>query len=411
MILIENPIYYIHEMQHASLAPLRAWAHASKRLLEMPGNPISTTEMGRTLSASLSLIERMTRRYGKPEFGYTSTRIDGKNVKVTEQIMMSKSFCNLLRFKRAPQRRDPKLLVVAPMSGHYATLLRGTIEALLPDLDVYVTDWTDAREVPQYDGSFSLDDYIDYVIEFINFLGPDVSVMGVCQPSVPVMAAVSIMAAEKHPNTPKSMIFMGGPIDTRENPTEVNKLAETRPLSWFEQNVISRVPAMYPGFMRPVYPGFLQLTGFMTMNLERHIQAHTDLFNHLVQGDKESAESHKKFYNEYLSVMDLPAEFYLQTIETVFQEHALPRGVMKSRDRLVQPEKITKTALLTVEGERDDISGLGQTKAAHKLCSNLADSKKKHHMQEKVGHYGIFNGGRYREYIAPMIVDFIKKNA
>lgn len=408
MLILENShLYSLHEMQHAALAPVRAMVHAGKYMMSTPGNPLAFTDYGRSVSATFDLIERITRRYGKPEFGLSHTEIEGKKTKVTEKTILSKPFCNLLRFQRAPKRNDPKLLIVAPLSGHHATLLRGTVEALLPHLDVYITDWIDGREVPYYEGNFDLDDYIDYVIEFLETLGPDTHVMGVCQPSVPVLAAVSIMSAEKNPNAPRSMTFMGGPIDTRENPTEVNSLAETRHISWFEQNVITRVPFMHPGFMRRVYPGFLQLTGFMQMNLERHMEAHAKLFQHLIEGDDDSVDAHKKFYNEYLSVMDLPAEFYLQTIRTVFQEHALPKGEMVSRDRPVDPSKISKTALLTVEGERDDISGVGQTKAAHKLCKSLPADKKKHYLQKGVGHYGIFNGKRYREQIAPLIVDFI----
>ena len=407
MILENSHLYSVHEMQHAMMSPLRAAVHAGKFLMSAPGNPLAATYFGKNLSASLELIERTTRRYGKPEFGLTQTEVEGKKVRVYESIVKEKPFCNLIRFTRAGRKDDPKMLIVAPMSGHHATLLRGTVEGLLPHFQVYITDWIDAREVPLYEGEFDLDDYIDYVIEFIEHLGPEVHVMGVCQPSVPVLAAISIMSANKPTSAPRSMTFMGGPIDTRINPTEVNSLAETKPLSWFEQNVVTRVPFMHPGFGRRVYPGFLQLTGFMTMNLERHMEAHQNLFNHLIEGDEDSAESHRDFYNEYLSVMDLPAEFYLQTIHTVFQEHSLPKGTMVSRGRKVDPGAITKTALLTVEGERDDISGVGQTKAAHKLCKGLKMESKKHHLQKGVGHYGIFNGRRYRQSVVPVIVKHV----
>jgi poly(3-hydroxybutyrate) depolymerase len=300
---------------------------------------------------------------------------------------------------------------VAPLSGHYATLLRGTVEALLPHFEIYITDWADGREVPTQLGGFDLDDYIDYLIEFMEFLGPEIHTMAVCQPAVPLLAAVAIMADSTPAAAPASMTLIGGPVDTRKNPTEVNKLATKRSLEWFKSHVITRVPFNYPGFLRPVYPGFLQLSGFMTMNLDRHIGEHVKLFQHLVNGDGESAEAHKKFYNEYLSVLDLPAEFYLQTIEVVFQQHALPKGEWVSRGRHIDPSKITRTALLTLEGELDDISGVGQTQAAQTLCSGLKPTQKKHHLQPAVGHYGIFNGRKFRDLIVPIIKDFAAKQS
>lgn len=401
-------LYQIHEMHKASFEPLRMMASLTQHMHTNPLNPMSFTLAGRSIAASCELIERVTRRYTKPAFGITETKIGEKTVKVTEEVVLEKPFCRLLKFSRANRRNDPKMMIAAPLSGHYSTLLRGTVEALLPHFEIYITDWTDGREVPTHQGSFDLDDYIDYLIEFMQFLGPDTHTMAVCQPAVPMMAAVSIMSDETPKSCPASMTLIGGPIDTRRNPTEVNKLAQTRSLDWFKRNVITRVPFNYPGFMRPVYPGFLQLSGFMTMNLDRHIGEHIKLFQHLVVGDGDSAEAHRKFYNEYLSVLDLPAEFYLQTIEVVFQEHCLPKGTWVSRGRKVNPGLITKTALLTLEGELDDISGVGQTEAAQDLCSSLAPTKKKHHLQKGVGHYGIFNGRKFREHIVPIIADFAK---
>jgi poly(3-hydroxybutyrate) depolymerase len=299
------------------------------------------------------------------------------------------------------------LLIVAPMSGHYATLLRGTVEAFLPNHDVYITEWRDARTVPMSEGSFDLDDYIDYLISMLHVLGGDTHVLAVCQPAVPVMAAVAVMEADDDPYVPHSMVLMGGPIDTRVNPTGVNKLAERRGINWFRHNVITKVPFPNPGFMRDVYPGFLQLHGFMQMNLDRHIEAHRDLFLHLVRGDGDSAGKHKEFYDEYLAVIDLAAEYYLQTVDTVFVRHALPRGAMMHRDRPVDPSRIKRVGLLTVEGEYDDISGVGQTEAAHRLCSNIPADRQAHWLQPGVGHYGVFNGSRFRSEIAPRISDFI----
>ncbi|MDP1749739.1 MAG: polyhydroxyalkanoate depolymerase, partial [Reyranella sp.] len=306
-------------------------------------------------------------------------------------------------------RRDPKVLVQAPMSGHYATLLRGTVEALLPDHDVHITDWIDAREVPLSQGNFALDDYVDYVAEFCRYLGSDVHVIAVCQPSVPVLGAAALMAEAKDPRQPKSLTLMGGPIDTRQSPTVPNDLAMRNSMMWFRQNVISTVPVGYPGAMRRVYPGFLQLTSFISMNLDRHVNAHMRQFEHLVKGDDDSADGHRTFYDEYLAVMDLSAEFYLQTIEVVFKEHLLPRGEWVSRDRKIDPAAI-ETALMTVEGELDDISGIGQTKAAHALTPNIPGAHHVHWEQPRVGHYGIFNGRKWREQIMPRVRTFIREN-
>jgi poly(3-hydroxybutyrate) depolymerase len=321
-------------------------------------------------------------------------------------------FCRLLHFERVfehpPRHQQPKVLIVAPMSGHYPTLLRGTVEAFMPQHDVYITEWVDARMVPLSQGRFDLDDYIDYVISMLHRLGGDCHVIAVCQPSVPVLAAVALMEAKNDPYVPHSMILMGGPIDTREKPTAVNRLAEERGIDWFRRNVIARVPFPHPGFMREVYPGFLQLTGFISMNLDRHLDAHRQMFEHLVSGDGDSADKHREFYDEYLAVMDLAAEFYLQTVETVFIRHALPKGEMTHRGTKVDPAQIRRVALLTIEGEHDDISGLGQTQAAHRLCTSIPADKKAHYMQPSVGHYGVFNGSRFRAEIAPRISDFIR---
>lgn len=380
-----------------------------------PWNPMAYTPAGRTIAAGAEMIERMTRRYGKPAFNLPETKIDGKKVAVKEEIIARKPFCRLLHFKRDTNRNDPQVLLVAPMSGHYATLLRGTVEALLPHHDVYTTDWIDARQVPQKDGKFDLDDYITYLREFMSMLGPETHVIAVCQPTVPVFAAVSLMATENDPNQPLTVTLMGGPVDTRISKTSVTELAETRPLSWFEQAAVHDVPAYYPGAFRKVYPGFLQLSGFMSMNLDRHVGSHMKFYHHLVSGDGDSAEAHRKFYNEYLSVMDIPAEFYLQTVETVFQRQLLPRGKMKWRDPLshelidVRPQDIQHTAIMTIEGELDDISARGQTTAAHDLCYSLPQRKQFHHFQLDCGHYGIFNGSKWRKQIMPRIRHFIRE--
>ncbi|HWK39407.1 MAG TPA: polyhydroxyalkanoate depolymerase [Hyphomicrobium sp.] len=405
--------YYAYEMAHAVLSPLRFGVNGLRSVLDWPFNPIAATPYGRHLAAACELFENVTRRYGKPSFGLPTTQVGGVEVSVREHIVASTPFCNLVHFERAEtaltgRRYDPKVLIVAPMSGHYATLLRGTVKAMLPDHEIYITDWVDARDIPLAMGPFDLDSFIDHVTEFIRVLGPDTHVMGVCQPAVPVLAAVAHMAAIDDPCQPASMVLMGGPIDTRRNPTAVNKLAEGRPIEWFEQNVISTVPFPHAGFMRPVYPGFMQLTGFMTMNLERHMTAHVDLFKNLVQGDCDSVKQHQTFYDEYLAVMDLTAEFYLQTVETVFQKHALPKGTMMHHGERVDCSEIRDTALLTIEGERDDITGLGQTEAAHDLCSNIPSDQKMHYVQEGVGHYGVFNGTRWRTEIQPRIREFIR---
>jgi poly(3-hydroxybutyrate) depolymerase len=405
------PMYYqLYELNHAAVQPFRAVADAAKLFYRNPLNPLSSTSFGRSAAAAAEVFERTTRRYGKPGFGFATTTVDGAEVGVEERVVWSRPFCDIVHFRRdlpRSRRPDPKLLIVAPMSGHYATLLRGTAESMIQHAEVYITDWADARMVPLSDGRFDLDDYVDYVIDMLRHLGPDTHVMAVCQPSVPVLSAVSVMEARGDPCAPASMTLMGGPIDTRRNPTAVNLLAEKKGIEWFRDNVIMQVPFPNPGFMRDVYPGFLQLSGFMTMNLDRHLIAHKDFFMHLVKNDGDSAEKHREFYDEYLAVMDLTAEFYLQTVETVFVRHDLPNGRMRHRGELVDPAAVRNVALLTVEGENDDISGVGQTQASHDLCVNIPDSMRGHHLQSRVGHYGVFNGSRFRAEIVPRIVDFM----
>ncbi len=410
-ILLSAPLYWLYEMSHAALNPSRAWADATRLFFKNPVNPLSFTTYGKSIAAACELFERSTRRYGRPEWRISSTLVGGERVPVQLSTVWERPFCQLIHFERIfahnPQRPQPRLLIIAPMSGHYPTLLRGTVEAFLPNHDVYVTDWVDARMVPLSEGQFDLDDYIDYVISILHALGGDTHVIAVCQPSVPVLAAVALMEADDDPYVPISMVLMGGPIDTRVNPTAVNELAEHRRTEWFRRHVITKVPFPNPGFMRDVYPGFLQLNGFVSMNLDRHIEAHKQLFLHLVHGDGNSAQKHKEFYDEYLAVMDLAAEFYLQTVETVFVRHALPEGQMTHRGRLIEPAKIKRVGLLTVEGEYDDISGVGQTEAAHRLCVNIPTDRQAHWLQPAVGHYGVFNGSRFRAEIAPRISDFV----
>lgn len=402
--------YQLYEWNHAVLSPYRVAADATRLLFKNPINPLAHTWLGRALAASAEMFERTTRRYGKPEFGIASVLAGGQRVEVREQIVWKRPFCNLIHFEKlgfSTRVKQRKVLLVAPMSGHYATLLRGTVEAFLPGHEVYITDWEDARMVPVAAGSFDLDDYIDYVIAMLHHLGEDTNVIAVCQPSVPVLAAVAVMEARKDPLAPATMTLMGGPIDTRIAPTEVNKLAESKGMDWFRNNVIMTVPFPHPGFMRTVYPGFLQLGGFMSMNLDRHVNAHREMFEHLVKGDGDSAVKHKTFYDEYLAVMDLTSEFYLQTVETVFIRHALPKGEMTHRNERVDPSAIERVALMTVEGEHDDITGGGQTEAAHRLCSNIPADMRAHYTQPAVGHYGVFNGSRFRAEIQPRIADFI----
>ena len=405
----------MHEMAHLALAPARAFSDVARTWLEHPINPLSYTAAGRNLAATANVFERLTRRYDKPVFGLATTTVNGRTVPIVEEVVWERLFCKLLHFEKqfdsGGYEPRHKLLIVAPMSGHHATLLRGTVEAFLPFYDVYITDWVDARKVPLSVGRFDLDDYIDYLISMCETLskehdGAIVHTLGVCQPAVPLIAAVARMEAADSPHVPTSMTLMGGPIDARRSPTKVNLLAQERGSAWFKSNCICTVPFGYPGAGREVYPGFLQLTGFMAMNIDRHVTAHLEFFDHLVTGDGDSARKHREFYDEYRAVMDLPAEFYLQTVDTVFVKHALPKGEMTHRGAAVDLSAIRRVGLLTVEGENDDISGLGQTLAAQELCRGLPRSMKAHYQQNKVGHYGVFNGSRFRNEIVPRIQEF-----
>jgi poly(3-hydroxybutyrate) depolymerase len=410
-------LYQLHEMQRSFLNPLMQWADASAKLFSNPVSPFAHTPFSQRIAAGYELMYRLGKDYEKPRFELSSTTIDGQTVGILERTAVSKPFCNLLHFKKdMPDAtfaalKQPTVLVVAPLSGHHSTLLRDTVRALLPDQDVYITDWVDARMVPMADGPFHLDDYVYYVQDFIRHLGPDVHVISVCQPTVPVLAAISLMATNKDPKLPKSMIMMGGPIDPRKSPTAVNDLAIEKPFSWFENTVIYAVPGNFPGFGRKVYPGFLQHAGFIAMNPGRHAQSHREFYQHLVRGDDDSAEAHRQFYDEYNAVLDMPAEYYLETIKTVFQESRLPKGTWEVGGQLVRPQDIENVALFTIEGELDDISGAGQTQAAHELCTGIPEDKHQHFTAPKCGHYGIFSGRRWREIICPMIGEFIRKHA
>jgi poly(3-hydroxybutyrate) depolymerase len=390
-------LYSLYEAQHTALVPLRALADFYRGWFGNPFSPFAYLPLARRLAASSDLFLRVTGRYEKPAWN-----IEGAQM----EVALAKPFCNLIHFKQ-PKPKLKRVLLVAPLSGHHATLLRDTVRTLLPEHDVWVTDWIDARMVPLSHGPFHFADYVDYVREWITLLSPNVHVISVCQPTVPVLAAVSLLAATGGAQ-PLTMVMMGGPIDARRSPTAVNNLAVKKTHSWFEQHVIDRVPPKYPGYMRLVYPGFLQHLGFVAMNPSRHISAHWDYFNHLMIGDGESAEQHRRFYNEYNAVLDMPAEYYLDTVKTVFQDFDLPKGRMRVRSELVRPQAIHSPALLTVEGELDDISGDGQTEAAHVLCLNIPRSRRDHYVAPGVGHYGIFSGRRWREMIFPRVRDFIK---
>jgi poly(3-hydroxybutyrate) depolymerase len=402
-------LYALHEMRHAWLAPWNTMAAAHRDLLTNPFNPLASLPATRRIAATFDLFCRITQRYEKPEFGLTATSIDGRDVPVEERVIVEKPFCRLLHFRRLAVRSDPAVLVVAPLSGHFATLLRDTVRALLPAHDVYLTDWTDAKMVPLALGPFHLDDYVDYIREFIGLLGRDLHVISVCQPTVPVLAAIALMADAGEP-APRTMVMMGGPIDPRRGPTAVNNLATRKPFSWFDRTLIHPVPVKYPGAMRRVYPGFLQHLGFVAMNPARHAEAHWDYYDHLVRGDGESAEAHRRFYDEYNAVLDMPAEYYLDTIRRVFQEHQLPLGRFVVHGEPVRPHAIRETALLTIEGALDDISGSGQTEAAHALCTGIPARRRAHYLVPGVGHYGIFSGRRWREAICPRIREFIRRH-
>ena len=400
-------LYDAYEMQRSLLAGASTLANMGAGWMQNPANPFAYSSMGPIVASALDVFAHASAPRGKPEFGLDTTLVDGREVAVREEIVLRKPFGQLKRFRREGVEGGPRLLIVAPMSGHYATLLRGTVERMLPGHDVYITDWRDAKLVPGDAGRFDLDDYIDYLISFLEHIGPGAHMLAVCQPSVPCYAAAAVMSADKHPCRPRTLTMMGGPIDTRKAPTAVNTLATQRPFAWFEGNVIATVPYTYPGAGRAVYPGFLQLAGFMAMNLGDHLTSHWEMFKHLVDGDGEGAEATKRFYEEYRSVCDMTAEFYLQTVDTVFQRHLLPRGKMMHRGRRVDPAAIVDVGLLAIEGERDDISGIGQTKAALDIATKLPARDKKYHLAAGVGHYGIFNGSKWRDRIAPVVEDWI----
>ncbi len=409
-------LYHLHDMQNAALAPLRLAAEATQVTFQNPFIPGAYTQIGRAIAAGAEIFERSTRSYSRPSFNLNAIKLRGNTLKIEQEVVATKPFCQLLHFKRiandpdiaAQIARDPRVLIIAPLSGNFATLLRGTVEAMLPEHDVYITDWTDAKMVPLALGSFDLEDNITYVIEFIKMLGPDVHVMAVCQPSVPALCATALMAEDQDPAQPRSLTLMGGPIDARAARTLLTDITSTHSLDWFRNTVIHAIPFYYPGAYRLVYPGFLQLSGFMSMHMDRHFGEQYKMFMHLVRGDDEAASNTRKFYDEYLSVMDVTAEFYLQTIERVYQNFDLCRGAFRWKNRRVNLDAIQRTALLTVEGEMDDISAPGQTRAALDLCRNLSPAKKQTHLQIGVGHFGVFNGRRWRNSIQPIVRDFIR---
>ncbi len=409
-------LYSLYELSHLSVAPLRLAAMMQSSILRSPLNPAADTDIARAAAAAGDLFEAVTRRYHKPEWNLPTTSVNGVPVKVTPTKVWQKAWGDMLHFERDAaalkkargERTDPTVLIVAPMSGHYATLLRGTVEAFLPEHEVYITDWADARMVPVISGRFDFNDYVNYVRDMIRALGPDTHVVAVCQPGPLVLAAIALMADDNDPCTPATMTFMGSPIDARRSPTAPNLLAEKRSIEWFQKNMVHTVPAMYPGAFRRVYPGFLQLASFMGMNLSRHVDAHSEYYQHLVAGDGDNAQKHREFYDEYLSVMDLSEEFYIQTLREVFQEYSLAKGTLMHEGALVRPEAITKTALLTVEGENDDISGIGQTQAAHDICASIPERMRQDYIQPGVGHYGVFNGRRFKTEIYPRMREFIR---
>jgi poly(3-hydroxybutyrate) depolymerase len=401
-------LYDTYQAHNDVFAPIRLGAEFCRAVLTQPWPLIKDAPFVRGTAAALELLSNAGMSHGRPDFGIRSVKIGGEDVAVIEETVASHPFCRLLHFRKEASREEPTVLVVAPLSGHFSTLLRGTVQTLLPDHNVYITDWVNARNVPLLYGRFDLDDFVDVVIRFVRLLGPGIHVMAVCQPSVPVLAAVSLLAAGGDPCQPASMILMGGPIDTRANPTEVNRFAMARSLGWFDRTVITTVPGRYPGAFRRVYPGFLQLAGFLSMNFDRHVSAHWSMFHNLVKGDGESAAATRAFYKEYSAVMDLPADFYLQTIRRVFHNHDLPQGRFRVHGELVEPAAIERTALMTVEGEKDDICAVGQTVAAHDLCTSIPPAKKTHHLQLKVGHFGVFHGRRWQTEIYPNVEAFIR---
>lgn len=404
-------LYQFHEMQHAAMEPMTKWADAVSHLFTNAASPLAYTPFAQNIAAGAELMYRIGKDYKKPSFNIDSTTINGHFVGIAEEVVASRPFCKLLHFRKQMGAKEwqalnqPKLLLVAPLSGHHATLLRETARVLLHEHDVYITDWADARMVPVSEGPFHLHDYVHYVQDFIRLLGPDSHVLAICQPTVPVMGAVSLMATAGDIQ-PRTMTLMGGPIDGRLSPTDVNKLATEKSYEWFENTVIDVVPFNYPGAGRRVYPGFLQHAGFIAMNPEKHMESYLHFYEDRAHGH--AADAHLKFYDEYNAVLDMSAEFYLETIKTVFQDFALPQGTWEVDGKLVRPQDIKDVALLTVEGARDDICGPGQTQAAQSLCSSIPASKKKHHVEPESGHYGIFSGRRWRENICPLVTEFIR---
>ncbi len=404
-------LYTAYELQRSMLNAASTWASVGAGLLSNPALPFGYSGAGPMMASALEVFAHASANYNKPAFGIESVTVDGTDHPVTEAIVLHRPFGNLLRFSHPGLPAGaPRLLIVAPMSGHFATLLRGTVARMIERCEVYITDWADAKMVPREAGRFDLDDYIDHVIGFLEHIGPGTHMLAVCQPSVPALAATAILAADKHPCRPASLTMMGGPVDTREAPTSVNDLAMQRPLAWFQHTVIATVPLQYPGAGRRVYPGFLQLAGFMSMNLGNHMLSHWHMFKHLIAGDEDSADASKAFYDEYRAVCDLDADYYLQTIEHVFQKHSLPKGEFVHRGKRIDLGAIRDTAILAIEGERDDISGIGQTKAALTLATGLAEKRKRYLLAPEVGHYGIFNGSKWRDNIAPVVEDWIAKN-
>ena len=409
-------LYQIYDFQKALLQPLTEWAKTTAETFVNPANPLSLVPGAERLAASYELLHRLGKDYKKPEFGIRSVKAHGKEVVVQEFTALAKPFCNLVRFKRfsddveviSKMKQDPVVLIVAPLSGHHSTLLRDTVRTMLQDHKVYITDWIDARMVPNDQGAFGLDDYVHYIEDFIRHIGAEnLHVISVCQPTVPVLGAVSLMASRGE-NTPRSLVMMGGPIDARKSPTAVNSLAMSKSIEWFEANTIHNVPPPHPGVGRRVYPGFLQHMGFIAMNPSNHLQSHWDYFQNLVRGDEQDAQAHIRFYDEYNAVLDMDAHYYLDTIRTVFKDYALPNGTWMVRNELVKPQDIQRSALLTIEGEMDDISGSGQTRAAHKLCKGIEESRKEHYEVSGAGHYGIFSGSRWRNKVYPRIQQFIR---
>jgi polyhydroxyalkanoate depolymerase len=399
--------YQDYQVGADMLVPARYAAGLANASLTFAPPWVKRTPPLAQISAGWEMLSRAGLTHHRPDYGFRSVRIGNEDVPVREEVVMGTPFGNLVRFRKESNPEQPRLLLVAPLSGHFATLLRGTVETLLPDNDVYITDWLNAREAPLSAGAFGFDEYVEHVIAFLEKMGPGSHLMSVCQPCAHALAAVSIMAEDDNPATPVSMTLMAGPVDTRINPTVVNELATSRSIDWFEENVISTVPARFPGAGRKVYPGFVQLTAFVLMNIDRHVNAHIDMYSHIAAGRTEEAEKAKTFYDEYFAVLDLTAEFYLETVNRVFQEHLLPKGELVWRNRIVNPGAIRRTNLLTVEGERDDICSVGQTMAAHTLCKNIFANRKRHHLQPGVGHYGVFSGKKWSNQIYPLVHNMI----